>query len=382
MSKGKRYTQEFKIEAVKQITERGYSVAEVSERLGICTKTLYHWRSQLSDKPKQAKSSDEQLRIAKLESELKRVTEERDIPKKGRKVLCQQSRVKYGFIREHQNKFSIVTMCRVFKLHRSGFYAWLNKPVSDRTIEDNRLLKLIKEFYVASGGTYGSPWIHRDLRDAGESCSVNRVAKIMSEHKLKAQIGYKRRHIKGGKTSRIADNLLVRQFNPPRPNQSWVSDITYIRTHEGFLYLATVLDLFSRRVVGWSMDKNMDKHLVMKALLMAVYQRQPKSEVMVHTDQGSQYGSSDYLALMKEHKLVPSMSRRGNCHDNAVAESFFATIKKHIIKKKIYSTRNDAKAEIFNFIEMFYNPKKRHSHTDGVSPAKFEETYYSKLETV
>ena len=273
-------------------------------------------------------------------------------------------------------------MCRVFKLHRSGFYAWLQKPLSDRAIEDNRLLKLIKKFYVASGGTYGSPWIHRDLRDAGESCSVNRVAKIMSKHKLKAQIGYKRRHIKGGKTSRIADNLLVRQFNPPAPNQSWVSDITYIRTHEGFLYLATVLDLFSRRVVGWSMDKNMDKHLVMKALLMAVYQRQPKSEVMVHTDQGSQYGSSDYLALMKEHKLVPSMSRRGNCHDNAVAESFFATIKKHIIKKKIYSTRNDAKTEIFNFIEMFYNPKKRHSHTGGVSPVKFEEAYFSELETV
>lgn len=129
----------------------------------------------------------------------------------------------------------------------------------------------------------------------------------MSAYRLKAQIGYKRRHIKGSKTSRIADNLLVRQFNPPRPNQSWVSDITYIRTHEGFLSLATVLDLFSRRVVGWSMDKNMDKHLVMKALLMAAYQRQPKSEVMVHTDQGSQYGSSDYLALMKEHKLIPSM---------------------------------------------------------------------------
>ena len=126
----------------------------------------------------------------------------------------------------------------------------------------------------------------------------------------------------------------------------------------------------------------MDKHLVMKALLMAVYQRQPKSEVMVHTDQGSQYGSSDYLALMKEHKLVPSVSRRGNCHDNAVAESFFATIKKHMIKKKIYSTRNDAKTEIFNFIEMFYNPKKRHSHTGGVSPAQFEEAYFSELQTV
>ena len=237
------------------------------------------------------------------------------------------------------------------RLHRSGFYAWLKKPISDRTIEDNRLLKLIKAFYVASGCTYGSPWIHADLRE-------------------------------GGKTSRIADNLLARQFNPPAPNQSWVSDITYIRTYEGFLYVATVMDLFSRCIVGWSMDKNMDKHLVIKALLMAVYQRQPKADVMVHSDQGSQYGSADYLAFMKEHNLVPSMSRAGNCHDNAVAESFFATIKKRIVKRKIYSTREDAKAEIFNFIEMFYNPRKRHSHTGGVSPAKFEEAYYSELKTV
>ncbi|MBU2972021.1 IS3 family transposase [Pseudoalteromonas sp. C2R02] len=382
MSKGKRYTQEFKVEAVKQITERGYSVSEVSERLGICTKTLYHWRSQLSQTPKPKLSSDDQLKIAKLESELKRVTEERDIPKKGRKVLCQQSRVKYCFIRDHRNEFSVISMCRVMKLNRSGFYAWLNKPQSDRTIEDNRLLKLIKEFYIASGGTYGSPWIHQDLREAGEKCSVNRVAKIMRQHNLKAQIGYKRRYIKGGKPSRVADNLLARQFNPSAPNQSWVSDITYIRTNEGFLYLATVMDLFSRRIVGWSMDKNMDKQLVIKALLMAVYQRQPKSEVMVHSDQGSQYGSADYLAFMKEHNLVPSMSRRGNCHDNAVAESFFATIKKRIVRKKIYTTRNDAKAEIFNFIEMFYNPKKRHSHTGGISPAKFEEDYFSELKSV
>ncbi|MCK5356640.1 MAG: IS3 family transposase, partial [Methyloprofundus sp.] len=164
-------------------------------------------------------------------------------------------------------------------------------------------------------------------------------------------MGYKRRHITGGKPSKVADNLLSRQFNPPAPNQVWVSDITYIRTYEGFLYVATVMDLFSRRIVGWSMDKCMDKHLVIKALLMAVYQRQPVSEVMVHSDQGSQYGSSDYLAFLKEHNLTPSMSRRGNCHDNAVAESFFATIKKRIIRKKVYSTRNDAKAEIFNFIE-------------------------------
>ncbi|WP_445427347.1 IS3 family transposase [Alishewanella sp. HL-SH05] len=383
MSKGKRYTEEFKIEAVKQITDRGYSVQEVAERLGISTKSLYHWRDQLSGNKVVARpKSNDSVRIAKLEAELKRVTEERDIFKKGRKVLCKSARVKYAFIRDHLRLFSVLAMCRVLKLNRSGFYAWLKAPLSQRTIEDQRLLTRINAFYIASGGTYGSPWIHRDLREAGETCSVHRVAKIMRLNRLKAQIGYKRRYIKGGKPSRIADNVLERDFKPVAPNTAWVSDITYIRTYEGFLYLATVIDLFSRRVVGWSMDKNMDKHLVIQALLMAVYQRRPKHSVLVHSDQGSQYGSADYLSFMKEHNLKPSMSRRGNCHDNAVAESFFATLKKRVTRKKIYSTRDEAKTEIFNFIEMFYNPKKRHSHTGGVSPAKFEETYFLEQQTV
>jgi putative transposase len=290
--------------------------------------------------------------------------------------------VKYAFIRDHRNEFSITAMCRVFNLHRSGFYAWLDKPLSNHAIEDQRLLVLIKQSYIASGATYGSPWIHRDLREAGERCSVHRVARIMRENKLKAQIGYKRRYIKGGKPAKIAENLLDRQFNPDQPNQAWVSDITYVRTYEGFLYVATVLDLFSRRIVGWSMDKNMDRHLVIKALMMAVWRRQPKNKVLVHSDQGSQYGSSDYLAFMQDNNLEPSMSRRGNCHDNAVAESFFATFKKRVTQKKIYSTREEAKTEIFNFIEMFYNPIKRHTHTGGVSPVKFEEDYFSKLHSV
>lgn len=204
----------------------------------------------------------------------------------------------------------------------------------------------------------------------------------MRQNKLKAQIGYKRKYIKSGKPSRIAQNVLERDFSPITPNAAWVSDITYVRTYEGFLYLATVIDLFSRRVVGWSMDKNIDKELVIKALLMALYQRRPRHSVLVHIDQGSQYGSSDYLAFMKEHGLVPSMSRIGNCHDNAVAESFFATLKKRVTRKKIFSTRDEAKTEIFNFIEMFYNPKKRHSHTGGVSPTKFEESYFLEQQTV
>lgn len=199
---------------------------------------------------------------------------------------------------------------------------------------------------------------------------------------VKAQIGYKRRYIKGGKLASVADNVLDRNFNPEIPNQAWVSDITYVRTHEGFLYVATVLDLFSRRIVGWSMDKNIDRHLVIRALMMAVWKRQPKETVLVHSDQGSQYGSADYLSFLRENNLKPSMSRRGNCHDNAVAESFFATFKKRVTQRKIYSTRSDAKTEIFNFIEMFYNPIKRHSYTGGISPVQFEEDYFSKLENV
>jgi putative transposase len=191
----------------------------------------------------------------------------------------------------------------------------------------------------------------------------------MRQNKIKAQIGYKPRYIKGGKLASVAD-------------KSWVSDITYIWTYEGFLYVATVLDLFSRRIVGWSMDKDMDRNLVIRALMMVVWKRQPKERVLVHSDQGRKYGSADYLLFLKENNLEPSMSRRGNCHDNAVAESFFTTFKKRVTQRKIYTTREDAKTEIFNSIEIFYNPVKRHSHTGGVSPVKFEEDYYSRLESV
>ena len=204
----------------------------------------------------------------------------------------------------------------------------------------------------------------------------------MRENKLRAQIGYKRRYMKGGKLAKVAANRLDRNVNPDKPNQAWVSDITYVRTYEGFLYVATVLDLFSRRIVGWAMDKAMDRHLVIRALLMAVWSRQPKDPVLVHSDQGSQYGSADYLAFMRQNNLEPSISRRGNCHDNAVAESFFATFKKRVIKRTIYSTREEATSEIFNVIEMFYNPVKRHSHTGGVSPVKYEEAYLARLEGV
>jgi putative transposase len=198
----------------------------------------------------------------------------------------------------------------------------------------------------------------------------------MRNNKLRAQIGYKRRYIKGGKVGKITDNILDPHFAPDKPNQAWLSDITYVRTHAGFLYVAMGLDLFSRRIVGWSMDKTMERHLGIRALMMAVGQRQPKQEVLVPSDHGSQYASHNYLDFMRDNNLKPSMSRRGNCHDNAVAESFFAAFKTRVIKPKVYSQRDDAKTEIFNFIEMVYDPLKRHSHTGGVSSTKYKVPYF------
>ena len=204
----------------------------------------------------------------------------------------------------------------------------------------------------------------------------------MRRHRIRAQIGYKRRYIKGGNTGRIAANLLNREFNPDAPNKSWVSDITYVRTYEGFLYVTTVLDLFSRRIIGWSMGKNIDRYLVIDALLMTNLRRQPHHPVLLNSDQCSQYESNDCVAFMNENGLIPSMSRRGNCHDHAVAGSFFTTFKKCVTRPKIYTTRRKAKRKKFNFIEMFYNSIKRHSHNGGLSPVKYEDAYFQRLQSV
>ena len=273
-------------------------------------------------------------------------------------------------------------MCRVLRVQRSGFYAWLKEPLSNRSRDDRRLVGQIRKRFIASGGTYGSRWIHRDLNELGETCSVHRVARLMRLNGLRAQIGYKRRWIRSGEPGRVAPNRLNQEFSVESPNQAWVGDITYIRTYEGFLYLAIVIDLFSRRVVGWSMQPTMSRDLVMQALLSALWRRRPTGTVLVHSDQGSQYGSQDYLAFLNEHDLEPSMSRRGNCLDNAVAESFFSTLKKLRIRRRIYATRDEARADIFDFIELFYNSQRRHSHVGGVSPQQFEADYFKSLQSV
>ncbi|SAQ29432.1 integrase catalytic subunit [Klebsiella oxytoca] len=266
-----------------------------------------------------------------------------------------------------------MTMCRVLNVDRAGFYAWMHNPFSARDKDNQRLLILIRDSYSLSGGVYGYRRVHGDLNEIGETCVKNRVGRIMQLNRIKAVRGYKAPRRIAGRPSIVAPNRVQRQFTVVRANQVWVTDITYIRTWQGWLYLAVVIDLFARNVVGWSMKPTLSRELALDALMMAVWRRKPDGEVIVHSDQGSQYGSDDWQRFCRANHLAPSMSRRGNCWDNAVAESFFSSLKKERIRKRIYKTRDLARADIFDYIEVFYNRARRHSHLGGVSPEAFEQ---------
>ncbi len=284
--------------------------------------------------------------------------------------------MKYAFIAAHRPQFRVRTMCRCLRIHPSGFYAWLKEPVSSRAKEDVRQTALLKQAWQDSGKVYGYRKLHDDLRDQGERCSPNRVARLASLAGIKAQVGYKRRPGRyGGKPAIVADNKVAQNFEAGAPDQTWVTDITYIRTHEGWMYLAVVIDLFSRRVVGWSMQSRMTTDLALQALLMAVWRRKPKNTVTVHSDQGSQFTSREWQTFLHQHNLEASMSRRGNCHDNAVAESFFQLLKRERIRRRAYATREDARADVFEYIEMFYNPQRKHTNNGMLSPVEFERQH-------
>jgi len=264
-------------------------------------------------------------------------------------------------------------MCRVLMVHFSGFYAWLKEPLSARALEDARQTELLQQAWADSGKGYGYRKLHDDLLDQGEICSENRVARLASLAGITAQIGYKRRPGRyGGKPAVVADNMLDRQFEVDAADIVWVTDITYIRTHEGWSYLAVVIDLFSRRVVGWSMQSRMTTDLALQALLAAVWRRKPQTKVMIHSDQGSQFTSTEWQSFLGKHNLDASMSRRGNCHDNAVAESFFQLLKRERIRRRAYLTRDAARQDVFDYIEMFYNPRRKHTNNGMLSPVDYE----------
>ncbi|EPS0574182.1 IS3 family transposase [Escherichia coli] len=384
--KKRNFSAEFKRESAQLVVDQKYTVADAAKAMDVGLSTMTRWVKQLRDErqgktPKASPITPEQIEIRKLRKKLQRIEMENEILKKGG-VLRKAVRLRYAFIRDNTCCWPVRLLCRVLDVHPSGFYAWLQQPHSQRHQADLRLTGQIKQFWLESGCVYGYRKIHLDLRDSGQQCGVNRVWRLMKRVGIKAQVGYRSPRARKGEASIMSPNRLQRQFNPDAPDERWVTDITYIRTHEGWLYLAVVVDLFSRKIIGWSMQSRMTKDIVLNALLMAVWRRNPEKQVLVHSDQGSQYTSHEWQSFLKSHGLEGSMSRRGNCHDNAVAESFFQLLKRERIKKKIYGTREEARSDIFDYIEMFYNSKRRHGSSEQMSPTEYENQYYQRLGSV
>jgi len=263
-------------------------------------------------------------------------------------------------------------MCRLLRVSPSGYYAWRVRPESRRAAHDRELMRAIRRLHAESDGTYGSPRIHAELQAEGFNCGRVKVARLMRKAGLK---GCPKRRFRvtsrGGHVS--ASNLLAQDFSAETMNRRWASDITFIWTGQGWLYLAVVMDLFSRRIVGWSMNRRISRHLVLKALSMALGQRQVEGKLIHHSDRGAQYLSDDFQALLQQHGISCSLSGAGSCYDNAVVESFFASLKRERIKRRKYRTRDQARADVFDYIERFYNRQRRHSYVGNISPAEFEE---------
>ena len=281
--------------------------------------------------------------------------------------------MRFAFIEKYSQRWPLVVMCRVLQVSRSGFYAWRKRPESGQSLRRRRLTKMIQVLHAESRETYGSPRIYRDLLALGYGCCVNFVAKLMQLGGIRAKT---RRKFKCTTDSRnklpVVPNLVEQQFSVQRANQVWVTDITYVPTREGWLYLCTVEDLYSRRIVGWAMSSSIDSRLTVDAVQMAIARRGPQRGLIVHSDRGSQYCSEHFQTLLAGHQLRSSMSRKGNCYDNAPMESFYRTLKVELVYWKDYHTRDEAKASLIEFIEVFYNRRRRHSTLDYRAPVEFE----------
>lgn len=283
--------------------------------------------------------------------------------------------MKFGFVAKHRGVWPVAMLCEALGVSRSGFYAWLVRPRSRHSLEDERLTELARRSFLDSDRTYGARRVWRDVLASGERCGLHRVERLMRAQALRAQPRRRGLPVDRGARSTVAPaaNLLDRQFAAQAPNQKWVADFTYLWSAEGWLYVAVVLDLYSRRVVGWSMQASMTAQLVTDALMMALWRRGRPQALLHHSDRGSQYSSEQFQRLLGELGITCSMSRAGNVWDNSAMESFFSTLKTERTARKTYRTRNEAKADVFDYIERFYNPKRQHSTVGYISPMQFEQ---------
>jgi putative transposase len=281
--------------------------------------------------------------------------------------------VKYQFIKAHRERYRVERMCAALDVSSSGFYEWVKRPESARSGENRRLLKRIQAIHRDADENYGAYKTWRALRSAGERCGRHRVARLRRENGIEAKRVRRFRAASAARnTVPAAPNVLDQDFRAERADRAWVGDITFIPTRRGWLYLAVLVDLYSRRIVGWSMGERINQSLVCGALKMALEQRRPAPGLIHHTDQGAQYTASAYQAMLKAHDLVPSMSRKGNCYDNACAESFFSTLKNELVHHRDFHDREEARMAIFAFIELFYNRRRSHEYLDYRSPEQFE----------
>jgi putative transposase len=290
--------------------------------------------------------------------------------------------VKFQFIQAHSREYPIALMCRALEVSESGYHAWTKRKVSKRAQEDQVLAEQIGHIFQANRGVYGSPRIHAELQEQGRRCGRKRIARLMQERGISAQ--RKRRRVRttdSNHSNPVAPNLLNREFSASAPNTKWVTDITAIETAEGDLYLAGVVDIYSRMVVGWAMGNWRDEQLVTDALMMAVIRRRPHPGLLHHSDRGSQYTSQGYLALLRSYDVEVSMSKKADCYDNALMESFFGTVKEECVYRHTFRTRSEARQTIFEYLEVFYNRTRRHSALGQVSPVIYEQKAIEEAKT-
>ncbi|WP_249039309.1 IS3 family transposase [Lysinibacillus mangiferihumi] len=381
MTKRKSYDKEFKLEAV-QLVESGKRVAEVARELDLAEQTLHNWVKKFSKdgeaafvgsgnlKPEDKENKDLQKRIRDLE-------EENAILKKANEHLCERPEVIYNFIQQHRHDFRVAKMCEVLGVSRSGYYEWLNRPKSNQKERKEKLTSQIKRVYLDSRRNYGSPKITKQLNSEGVSVSQKTVSRIMKEEGIRSKTVKKYKATTNSKHNLpVYPNLLDQQFKVERPGQAWVADITYIWTSEGWLYLATIMELYSRRIIGWAMDERMTKELVILALKRAIRTQTQTPGLIHHSDRGSQYASKEYQQVLRTNGMVTSMSRKGNCYDNACIESFHSVIKRELVFHEKYKTRDQAKKSIIEYIVSFYNYKRIHSFTNYMSPIAYEKQYF------
>ncbi|WP_397294328.1 IS3 family transposase [Paracoccus yeei] len=374
MRNGNRPTPEFRREAVRLALTSGRPRREIAEDLGTGLSTLTRWLGQERDASEPSEAPvDLHAELKRLRRENAVLKQERDILKKAAAFFAKEKSVKFAFIDAEKASFPISRMCHVLGVSQSGFFAWQERPACRRQQQDMVYLAHIRTAFALSNGTYGSPRMHRDLVDEGHEIGRHRTARLMRENQLIAR--QKRRFKRTTDCEHawpVAPNLVAQDFTADGPDRKWGADISYIWTAEGWLYLAIVLDLFSRRVVGWATSDRLKRDLAVEALRRALVARDPGSGLVHHSDRGSQYCSVDYQALLRKRGILISMSGRGNCYDNAMVETFFKTIKSELIWPVAWQSRQQAENAVARYIDGFYNPVRRHSSLGFKSPVAFE----------